>query len=112
MLDARDRSNVCAAPLPCAAPAAVSLVEACAHHGTRCAVVAGLTSRNPAPDAANLLLVRTGAVYAPWDRSTRAVRILEALDSGRTIEVDPARFGIAFTARILSTASLTCCWTR
>ncbi len=91
VFDARDRSNVCAGPTPCSAPSAASLVEACGDSGIRCAVVAGLTSRNPSPGAANLLLVRTGAVYAPWDRSTRAVRILEALDSGRSVEVDAGR---------------------
>ena len=91
VLDARDRSNVCASPVGCSAPSAASLVEACGQLGIRCAVVAGLTSRNPAPEAGNLLLVRTGAVYAPWDRSTRAVRILEALDSGRSIDVDAGK---------------------
>ncbi|HEY7811530.1 MAG TPA: dTDP-4-dehydrorhamnose reductase [Allosphingosinicella sp.] len=79
VLDVRDGSG------------ASELVEACARHGVRCAVVASLTSRHQAPQADNLLLVRTGAVYAPWDRSTRAVRILDALDSGRSIEVDASR---------------------
>ena len=88
VLDARDRSNVCAAPTRCRAPSPASLVEACFRHGIKCAVVTGLTSRNPAPEGDNLLLIRTGAVYAPWDRSARAVRILEALDGGRDIEVD------------------------
>ncbi|HEX8513438.1 MAG TPA: family 1 glycosylhydrolase [Allosphingosinicella sp.] len=88
VLDARDRSNVCMAPQSCNAPPAASLVEACDRHSVACAVVTGLTSRAPAPGRAGLLLVRTGAVYAPWDRSARAVRILDALDRGRRVEVD------------------------
>jgi dTDP-4-dehydrorhamnose reductase len=86
VFDARDRSNVCADARHCPAPSAASLVAACAQQEIPVAVVAGLSSRNPAPDAANLLLVRTGSVYAPWDRTTRAVRMLEALDSGQRVE--------------------------
>jgi dTDP-4-dehydrorhamnose reductase len=70
---------------------AAELVEACERRGVRCAVVASLTSRHPAPRAENMLLVRTGAVYAPWDRSSRAVQILEALDSGRPVQADAGR---------------------
>ncbi len=88
VFDARDRSNLCAAPERCRAAPAAPVVEACAREGVLCAVIASTTSRNPCPDAANLLLARTGALYAPWDRSTRAVRLLEALDSGHKIEVD------------------------
>jgi dTDP-4-dehydrorhamnose reductase len=76
------------APQSCNAAPAASLVDACDRDSIACAVVAGLLSRNPAPGRAKLLLVRTGAVYAPWDRSARAVRILDGLDRGRRVEVD------------------------
>ena len=81
-------------------------MEACFRHDI--AVVAGLTSRNPAPKADNLLLIQTGAVYAPWDHSTRAVQILEALDCGRTIEVDTGALWNRVYGQTSSTAFSTC----
>jgi dTDP-4-dehydrorhamnose reductase len=91
VFDARDRSNLCQSANRCPTAPAGPLIEACAQAGVPCAVIAGLNSRHPAPGAENLLLVRTGALYAPWDRTTRAVRLLDALDSGRRIEVDAGK---------------------
>ena len=66
---------------------AESLHRACSRRGIRCAAVIGLASRSVEPSE-GLLIARTGAIYVPWDRSARAVQILEALDRGQRITVD------------------------
>jgi dTDP-4-dehydrorhamnose reductase len=89
VLDARDRAGLCARGrcLPASALSAEALAWACADRSVPLAVIGDVDGPNPAGDAPGVLFIRTGRLYAPWERDARAARILDALDSGQKVVV-------------------------
>jgi dTDP-4-dehydrorhamnose reductase len=86
VVDARDRDAVCPGTSWTGRRGAASgLPQACARRGIPCAVITGAAAWEPAPDVAGLLEVRTRKLFMPWDRSARAVEMLDALDAGKTV---------------------------
>ena len=92
VLDASDPDRVCSMsessgrqkPLP-------ALASACAEQGIPVAFITGAQPWHPAEHPAGVLEVRTQSVYVPWDRSARAVQLLDALDASQSIEVDSSK---------------------
>lgn len=67
-----------------------SVASTCAAAGVPCALFTSAFGPGLAAEGLSLpgvLVARTGPVYLPWDRSTRAVRLLDALDAGQPVEV-------------------------
>ncbi|MDB5966084.1 MAG: putative b-glycosidase, Glycoside Hydrolase Family 1 [Polaromonas sp.] len=97
LLDTRDLENLCSPVHRVAGTApwrpvikAPTLARACAERDITCAVFTTAWSPAARVDSASpaLLAVRTGAVYTPWNRSSRAVRMLESLDKEETVQAD------------------------
>ncbi|MDB5889400.1 MAG: putative b-glycosidase, Glycoside Hydrolase Family 1 [Polaromonas sp.] len=97
LLDARDLENLCLPVRRVGGTApwrpiikAPTLARTCADLGIPCAVFTTAFSPVRAGDDAlpTLLTARTGGVYTPWNASSRAVRLLDALDAGRVVEAD------------------------
>jgi hypothetical protein len=74
-------------PKPNALP---PLASVCVAAGTPYAVITGAQSWHEVSHPAGVLEVRTHGVFVPWDRWAWAVRMLDQLDQGRTVEIDPA----------------------
>jgi dTDP-4-dehydrorhamnose reductase len=91
VLDLSDRDRVCSErdsmPRPKALP---PLAAVCVAAGTPYAVITGAQSWHEVSHSAGVLEVRTHGVFVPWDRWAWAVRMLDQLDQGRTVEIDPA----------------------
>ncbi|HZY17876.1 MAG TPA: family 1 glycosylhydrolase [Ramlibacter sp.] len=89
VLDARDREGL-AGPrrrrVGCPHGTRTSVARQCADAGVPCALFTSAYGPGLAAEGLSLpgvLVARTGPVYLPWDPSARAVRLLEALESGR-----------------------------
>ncbi|HEX9931507.1 MAG TPA: dTDP-4-dehydrorhamnose reductase [Allosphingosinicella sp.] len=89
VLDARDHDRLCGGGTSCRA-GAEALARACAARRLPCAVIGGAPAWSPALGLPRLLEIRTGAMFAPWDRSARAVALLDALDADVPAKVDAA----------------------
>jgi dTDP-4-dehydrorhamnose reductase len=88
VFDARDRHGLCGDRRSPAC--AFALPRACADRAIPCLAVTGTAAWAPAADVPGLLEIRTRTLFEPWDRSARAVALLEALDGGTPVEVDSA----------------------
>ncbi|AEG91376.1 family 1 glycosylhydrolase [Ramlibacter tataouinensis] len=92
VLDARDRDHVTRPLTTVPEPASgrlPALARQCAELGVPCALfVTAVGGAAPAPLPSGVLVARTGPVYLPWDRSARAVRLLDALDAGQAVAAD------------------------
>ena len=88
VFDARDRHGLCREGRDPAC--AFALPRACSARALPCLTITGVAAWAPALDVPGLLEIRTRDLFEPWDGSARAVALLEALDSGRRIEVDAA----------------------
>ncbi|HVE54505.1 MAG TPA: family 1 glycosylhydrolase [Ramlibacter sp.] len=93
VVDCRDREGL-AGPRrrrPDGHGARSSVAAVCAAEGVPCAVFTSAFGPGLAAEALALrgvLVVRTGPVYAPWDAQAPAVRWLDALDGGGTVEAE------------------------
>jgi dTDP-4-dehydrorhamnose reductase len=87
ILDARDPDAVCGGAR---SRRAGLLAEIAERHRVPLAFVSGAEEWHRPEERPGVLEIRTGSLFMPWDRSARAVAILEALDAGRPIEVDAA----------------------
>lgn len=99
LLDARDLENLCAPVHRVGGTApwrpvikAPTLARTCSERGISCAVftTAFSPARNGDDASATLLTAHTGPVYAPWNSSSRAVRLLDTLDLGKQVDADSA----------------------
>jgi dTDP-4-dehydrorhamnose reductase len=91
VLDVSDRDRVCSERDSMPRPKALLPIAAfCVAAGTPYAVITGAQSWHEVSHSAGVLEVRTHGVFVPWDRWARAVRMLDQLDQGRTVEIDPA----------------------
>ncbi|HZF43036.1 MAG TPA: family 1 glycosylhydrolase [Sphingomonadaceae bacterium] len=89
VVDARDPDAVCGIGKPgIGCSRSVDLQTVCIAEGIPLAHISGAKSRRSTGDGPGALEVRTGSLFVPWDRSARAVEILDALDAGRRIEID------------------------
>ena len=96
VFDARDREGL-AGPKrrgpACPHGARTSVARVCAEAGVPCGLFTSAFGPGLAAEGLSLpgvLVARTGPVYTPWDRDARAVRMLEALESGARLPVDGA----------------------
>jgi dTDP-4-dehydrorhamnose reductase len=87
VLDARDPDAVCGGTRRLRG-ADGSLEELAGRNGVPLALVTGAEEWHRSVERPGVLEVRTGSLFMPWDRSARALAILDALDAGRPIEVD------------------------
>jgi dTDP-4-dehydrorhamnose reductase len=86
VLDARDRDAVCPSTSWTGKRSrAASVAEACARRNIPCATITGTDPWEPAAETGGLLEIRTRKLFMPWDRSARAVAMLDALDAGSTV---------------------------
>jgi dTDP-4-dehydrorhamnose reductase len=90
LLDVRDPDRVCAGAGACRSTSGADLAEPCARRGVPLVFISGAEAWHPVEDKAGVLEIRTGSLFMPWDRHARAVEILDALDAGRTVEIDAA----------------------
>ncbi len=88
VLDARDLDAVCAGAGRKVRRAA-DLQEACREAKVPLVYVSGGNAWDAAEQRPNILEIRTGSLFVPWDRAARAVQILDALDAARPIHIDP-----------------------
>jgi dTDP-4-dehydrorhamnose reductase len=68
-----------------------SVARTCADAGVPCALFTSAYGPGLAAEGLSLsgvLVARTGPVFTPWDRRSRAVEVLDALDRGETVRVD------------------------
>jgi dTDP-4-dehydrorhamnose reductase len=87
VLDARDPDAVCGGSRRLRG-ADGSLEELAGRHDVPLALVTGAEEWHRSLEQPGVLEIRTGALFMPWDRSARAIAILDALDAGRPVEVD------------------------
>jgi dTDP-4-dehydrorhamnose reductase len=95
VLDARDREGL-AGPRrrepTCPFGPRTSVARTCADAGVPCALFTSAFGPGLAAEGLSLpgvLVARTGHVYVPWDRSARAVRLLEALEGQGPVSASP-----------------------
>jgi len=97
LLDARDLENLCSPVRRVGGTApwrpiikAPTLARSCAELNIPCAVFTTAFSPARTGDDAppTLLTARTGGIYTPWNGSSRATRLLDALDAGRAVDAD------------------------
>ena len=91
VLDARDRNGLCGDPD--AVPlfghwATERLTQTWTEIDVPCAVLTRDAPHGDAADASRLLTVRAAPVYLPWDGTSAAARMLDALDAGEPVIAD------------------------
>jgi dTDP-4-dehydrorhamnose reductase len=87
VLDARDPDAICR-PAPRLQRASdLPLPEHLRAHGIPIATFSGAEAWHANKTSPGHLEIRTGSLFMPWDRSARAVAMLDALDAGRTVNV-------------------------
>jgi dTDP-4-dehydrorhamnose reductase len=90
VLDVSDHDRVCSDREALTRPKALPpLAAVCVAAGTPYAVITGAQLWHEVRHAECVLEVRTHGVFVPWDQWTRAVRMLDLLDCGKTLEIDP-----------------------
>ncbi len=87
VLDARDPDAVCGSRSR-SCNRANDLEAACARAKLPLAFISGAEAWHAFDGGPGVLEIRTGSLFVPWDRSSRAVAMLDALDDGRRIEID------------------------
>lgn len=96
VFDARDREGL-AGPrrrhADCPHGARTSVARVCADAGVACGLFTSAFGPGLATEGLSLpgvLVARTGPVYVPWDRQARAVRMLETLERGESLQASGA----------------------
>jgi dTDP-4-dehydrorhamnose reductase len=91
VLDARDAHGLCGPGSRAGGPCAQGWASASAARGIPFVFLTNGRAWDPEPAFEGVLEIRTDKLYAPWDRTARAVAWLDALESGVPIEADAAR---------------------
>ncbi|HEX9953990.1 MAG TPA: family 1 glycosylhydrolase, partial [Allosphingosinicella sp.] len=91
VLDARDAHGLCGEKWQGDGPCARGWADACAARGLPFVHLTDNNGWAPAPAQPGVLEIRTGRLYAPWDRDARAVAWLDALESDSPISADAGR---------------------